>query len=75
MSQALELVLILLASAVLVVVVFRSLHLPPLACRHNGWLVVLGQRKWNIQGGFPNLCHGGLSLLEAAVPYVELPPI
>jgi CPA2 family monovalent cation:H+ antiporter-2 len=36
MSQALELVLILLASAVLVVVVFRSLHLPPLL----GYLIV-----------------------------------
>ena len=36
MSEALELVLILLASAVLVVVVFRSLHLPPLL----GYLIV-----------------------------------
>jgi monovalent cation:H+ antiporter-2, CPA2 family len=36
MSHALELVLILLASAVLVVVVFRSLHLPPLL----GYLIV-----------------------------------
>jgi CPA2 family monovalent cation:H+ antiporter-2 len=36
MSEALELVLILLASAVLVVVVFRSLHLPPLL----GYLLV-----------------------------------
>ena len=36
MSEALELVLILLASAVLVVVVFRSVHLPPLL----GYLIV-----------------------------------
>ena len=36
MSHALELVLILLASAVLVVVVFRTLHLPPLL----GYLIV-----------------------------------
>jgi CPA2 family monovalent cation:H+ antiporter-2 len=36
MTHALELVLILLASAVLVVVVFRSLHLPPLL----GYLIV-----------------------------------
>jgi CPA2 family monovalent cation:H+ antiporter-2 len=36
MSEALELVLILLASAVLVVVVFRTLHLPPLP----GYLIV-----------------------------------
>ena len=50
-------------------------HLPPLAIRHNGWLVVTGQRKWKVQGGFPHLCHRGLSLLEAAVPFIELPPL
>ena len=52
-----------------------SRHLPPLVCRQNGWLIVIGQRKWNVQGGFPHLCHSGLSLLEAAVPYIELPPL
>ena len=49
-------------------------HLPPLVCRHNGWLAVMGQRKWSVQGGFPNLCHRGLSLLEAAVPFLEFAP-
>ena len=49
-------------------------HLPPLVCRHNGWLIVMGQRKWNVQGRFPYLCHRGLTLLEAAVPFIELPP-
>ena len=49
-------------------------HLPPLVCRHNGWLVIMGQRKWAVQGGFPNLCHCGLTLLEAAVPFIEYPP-
>jgi hypothetical protein len=48
--------------------------LPPLICRHDGWLVVMGQSKWTVQGGFPHLCHRGLSLLEAAVPFLELPP-
>jgi hypothetical protein len=48
-------------------------HLPPLVSRHNGQLVVLGQRKWAVQGGFPHLCHGGLSLLEAVVPFIEFP--
>jgi hypothetical protein len=48
-------------------------HLPPLVCRHNGWLVVMGQRKWPVQHGFPQLCHRGLSLLEAAVPLIEYP--
>jgi hypothetical protein len=52
-----------------------SRHLPPLVCRHDGWLVVMGQRKWKVQGGFPHLCHRGLTLLEAAVPFVELLPL
>lgn len=49
-------------------------HLPPLVSRHNGRLAVIGQRKWVVQGGFPHLCHGGLSLLEAVVPFIEFPP-
>lgn len=48
-------------------------HLPPLVSRHNGRLAVIGQRKWVVQGGFPHLCHGGLSLLEAVVPFIEFP--
>jgi hypothetical protein len=50
-------------------------HLPPLVTRHSGRLAVIGQRKWSVQGGFPHLCHGGLSLLEAVVPFIELPAI
>ncbi len=53
--------------------------LPPRVLRFadagGTWLVVLGQRKWKVRGGFPTLCHRGLSLLEAAVPVVELPPL
>lgn len=53
-------------------------HLPPPVLRFQDagdtWLVVLGQRKWKVSGGFPTLCHRGLSLLEAAVPVIELPP-
>jgi hypothetical protein len=48
-------------------------NLPPLVSRSNGCLAVIGQRKWIVQGGFPYLCHGGLSLLEAVVPFIELP--
>lgn len=33
---------------------------------------VLGRRKWKSQGGYPTLTHGGLSLLEVAVPFIEL---
>ena len=50
-------------------------HLPPLVIAHEGWLVVMGQRKWKVQGGFPHLSHRGLTLLEAAVPFIELPPL
>lgn len=50
-------------------------HLPPPVLRFTDaggtWLVVLGQRKWKVSGGFPTLCHRGLSLLEAAVPVIE----
>lgn len=52
-------------------------HLPPPVLRFTDpggtWLVVIGQRKWKVRGGFPTLCHRGLSLLEAAVPVIELP--
>jgi hypothetical protein len=48
--------------------------LPPVVLTANGYHVVMGQVKWRIQSGFPPRCHGGLSLLEVAVPWVELPP-
>lgn len=34
--------------------------------------LVLGRRKWKSPGGYPTLTHGGLSLLEVAVPFLEL---
>jgi hypothetical protein len=49
---------------------------PPLTqrlnTRHGIWSLVLGRKKWRSQGGYPTLTHGGLSLLEVAVPYIEL---
>jgi hypothetical protein len=49
---------------------------PPLTRRlttaHGDWLLVLGRKKWKSQGGYPTLAHGGLTLLEVAVPYIEL---
>jgi hypothetical protein len=32
----------------------------------------LGRRKWSSSSGYPTLAHGGLSLLEVAVPFIEL---
>lgn len=49
--------------------------MPPVVFTHSGHHVVMGQRSWTIQGGFPFLCHGGMSLLEVAVPFIELPPL
>lgn len=50
--------------------------MPPLVAEHNQHHVVMGQRKWKAQGGgFPHICHGGLSLLEAAVPWMEFPAL
>jgi len=43
-----------------------------LATEHADAAYALGRRKWKSQGGYPTLTHGGLSLLEVAVPFVEL---
>ena len=40
--------------------------------RHDDMYFVLGRRQWRIHSGYPTLTHGGLSLLEVAVPFVEL---
>lgn len=49
---------------------------PPLSqhlnTAHGNWNMVLGRKKWRSQGGYPRLAHGGLSLLEVAVPFIEL---
>ena len=38
---------------------------------HGRSAFVLGRRKWKSHGGCPTLAHGGLSLLEVAVPLIE----
>lgn len=49
---------------------------PPIDLRltttHGSHRYVLGRRKWKSAGGYPTLQHGGLSLLEAFVPFIEL---
>lgn len=45
----------------------------PLALSFGEYQVVVGQRRWPVKGGFPDVSHGGLTLLETAVPFVELP--
>jgi hypothetical protein len=45
--------------------------MPPIVMTHNNQVMVMGQRKWKVQGGFPHVCHGGMSLLEVAVPWLE----
>ena len=49
--------------------------MPPIVTTLNGHHIVMGQRKWKVQGGFPHVDHGGLTLLEVVVPFMELPPI
>ncbi len=46
--------------------------MPPLFVNNNGWCMVMGQRKWKVPSGFPKICHGGLSLLEVASPWLEI---
>lgn len=40
--------------------------------RHGKHLFVNGRRKWKSAGGYPTLTHGGLSVLEVAVPWIEI---
>lgn len=49
--------------------------MPPLVMTVGSHHIVMGQRKWKAPGGFPQVCHGGLSLLEVAVPFIEFPPL
>jgi len=43
-----------------------------LETRHGRNRFVLGRRKWKAQGGYPTLTHCGLSVLEVAVPFIEI---
>jgi hypothetical protein len=45
---------------------------PPIGLIINSQRVITGQKKWKIQGGFPHICHGGLTLLETLVPWIEM---
>lgn len=49
---------------------------PPLALAVNGRQarvrLPLGRRKWPVPGGNASLSHGGLTLLEALSPFIEL---
>ena len=54
----------------------RAPWVPPIDLRldteHGSHLFVNGRRKWKSAGGYPTLTHGGLSVLEVAVPFIEL---
>ena len=54
---------------------WQERFMPPIVVSHNEHHIVMGQRKWKVQSGFPHVCHGGLSLLEVVVPFIELPPL
>jgi hypothetical protein len=51
---------------------WQKRFMPPIVMSYNKQHVIMGQRKWKVQSGFPDVCHGGMSLLEVAVPYMEL---
>ena len=44
----------------------------PLATARGSYRFALGRRGWRVQAGRKNLSHGGLSVLETAVPFIEL---
>lgn len=54
---------------------WQQRFMPPIVMRNNQQHIIMGQRKWKVQSGFPLVCHGGMSLLEAAVPYLEFPAL
>lgn len=54
---------------------WKEHFMPPIVMTYNDQHVVMGQRKWKAKGGFPHICHGGMSLLEAVVPFLELPAL
>ncbi|HYA42141.1 MAG TPA: hypothetical protein VEF34_12610 [Syntrophobacteraceae bacterium] len=54
---------------------WQERFMPPSVMTFNEQHVVMGQRKWKVQGAFPDICHGGMSLLEVAVPFMELPAV
>ena len=39
---------------------------------HGPHRYVLGRRKWKVAGGHPTLSHGGLSVLEVLVPFLDI---
>jgi hypothetical protein len=43
-----------------------------LTSAHGPHQYVLGRSKWKSASGYPTLQHGGLSLLELFVPFLEL---
>lgn len=47
--------------------------MPPIVMTYHKQHMVMGQWKWKVQSGFPHVCHGGMSLLEVAVPFVTVP--
>jgi hypothetical protein len=50
---------------------WNQAFMPPCVLSTKTHHVIVGQKKWKVQGGFPALCHGGLTLLEVAVPFIE----
>ena len=50
--------------------------IPPMMLRHENshgiHRLALGRWKWKSQGGYPTLTHGGMSLFEVLVPWLEL---
>jgi hypothetical protein len=43
----------------------------PLVVTNGGRASVVGHWKWKPPGGYPYVCHGGLTLSEVCVPFVE----
>ena len=50
----------------------QEMFMPPFFVSDGEFCMVTGQRKWKAHGGFPKICHGGVSLLEVTSPWIEI---
>jgi len=53
---------------------FSRLGAQPLYVGSGQRAAIVGPWKWKVEGGFPHLSHGGLTLAEVCVPYLEFAP-
>lgn len=57
------------------VTAFSQLGVQPMYIVIGDRASVVGPWKWKVEGGFPHLCHGGMTLAEVCVPFLLFPAL